>query len=744
MVVSSMQHHPHHSQGPAPPQHLQHPRPSSIVHQQHHQAPQPQSQHPSAYSSTHSIPSAYSQTGHAGSAQHAQDLPYYAHQSPYSTPGTTSGYTSADTSEMMAAAQMPRPYPPMSYHTPQSNSPASVASPSGHEQHRGLYGPPASQLQPQSMYYGAQQPQYSSLPPQAPSPYQPHAQQPHQPMTSQPNIMMSHTGPQHQMTQHASQHAQAGMTGSPRHTKMEPQLPAQLQRPASGPLGTPQQNQNGGQLSTPTGSSTPGVNNNAAPGPIPATTPLVVRQDNNGVQWIAFEYSRDRVKLEYTIRCDVESVNTDELSSDFKTENCVYPRACCPKDQYRGNRLQYETECNTVGWALAQLNPCLRGKRGLIQRAVDSWRNSNQDPRLRSRRVRRMAKMNNRKAVQTPHSTHMSGPSGPAGMSTPGGLGPGAGTPMGKPGMGSMGPQIHHHHAHEGSAQGGGDEVADGEYVDGSHHHHHQAPAGPGSGNPDDVRPAHVFTGYPQQYPGHSVGGSSMPPISDGLGGSHHSAIAAQRQSRDDDKHPEGLFPDIPEAKKRKFILVDDDKRNSRLRVRVTLEEVNPKEIPDSFRKSSAVFPRSYFPREMQSPPPSATGSRFFEDDLSDDNVEVDSGRAGRARRNNVRERVMVKVPMSDRDEGEIAIPRLRKGTRIKEVRLNDLAYRMAWMHSRVFAGRSVFLQRALDCYRIKTCKAIADITQDVRTMAPHYETRVGKRRWGERMRRGEKRDDES
>ncbi|KAI1379698.1 hypothetical protein F4677DRAFT_291168 [Hypoxylon crocopeplum] len=733
MVVSSMQHHSHHSQGPAPPQHLQHPRPSSIVHQQHHQAPPQQSQHPSAYSSTHSIQPAYQQAGHAPSAQHAQELPYYAHQSPYSTP---------DTSEMMAAAQIPRPYPPMSYHTPQSNSPASVASPSGHDQHRSIYGQPTSQLQPQSMYYGAQQPQYSSLPPQAPSPYQQHAQQPHQSMASQPNMMMSHTAPQHQMTQHTSQHAQSAMTGSPRHTKMEPQMPPQLQRPTPGPLGNSQQTQNGGQLSTPTGSTTPGVNNNAAPGPIPATTPLVVRQDNNGVQWIAFEYSRDRVKMEYTIRCDVESVNTDELTSDFKTENCVYPRACCPKDQYRGNRLQYETECNTVGWALAQLNPCLRGKRGLIQRAVDSWRNSNQDPRLRSRRVRRMAKMNNRKAVQTPLHAH-SGPSGPAGMSTPGSIGPGGGTPMGKPGMSNMGPQMHHHHAHEGGAQGGGDEVGDGEYEDGSHHHHHQAPTGPGSGNSDDVRPAHVFTGYPQQYPSHPASGSSMPPIHDGLSGAHHSTIVARRMSRDDDKNPEGLFPDIPDAKKRKFILVEDSKRTSRLRVRVTLEEVNPKEIPDSFRKSSAVFPRSYFPREMQDPPPSATGSRFFQDDLSDDNVEVEGGRTGRARRGNVRERVMVKAPMSDGNEAEVAIPRVRKGTRIKEVRINDLAYRMAWLHSRTFAGKTVFLQRALDCYRNKTCTAIEGVTQDVRTTVPHYETRVGKRRWGERMRRGEKRDDE-
>lgn len=356
----------------------------------------------------------------------------------------------------MAAAQIPRPYPPI-YHTPQSNSPASVASPSAHE-HRSLYGQPPSQMQHQSMYYSAQQPQYSSMPQQAPAPYPQHAQQTHQSMTSQPSMMMSQGGPQHQLPQHASQHTQPGMTGSPRHTKLEPQMTPQLQRPGSGPLGTPQSNQNGGQLSTPAGSSTPGINNNAAPGPIPATTPLVVRQDNNGVQWIAFEYSRDRVKMEYTIRCDVESVNTDELGADFRTENCVYPRACCSKEQYRGNRLQYETECNTVGWALAQLNPCLRGKRGLIQRAVDSWRNSNQDPRLRSRRVRRMAKMNNRKTVQ-PHSNHIPGPNGPTGMPAPGAMGPNSAAPMGKPGMGGMSSQMHHHHAHEGSAPGGGDEV---------------------------------------------------------------------------------------------------------------------------------------------------------------------------------------------------------------------------------------------------------------------------------------------
>ncbi|KAF5611257.1 uncharacterized protein FSUBG_2362 [Fusarium subglutinans] len=491
MGLLSMQHHPQHQQqGHPPSQHLQHSRPPSVVHQQHHTQPHqpPQQQHPSAYSSTHSLPPGYQTSAQAPSNQ--DNLNYYNHPSPYSTPGATSGYTSAgkfllprkhfifelrvprqsltlrniDTSDMMAAAQMPRPpYPPMSYHTPQSNSPASVASPSQHDQHRNIYGQPPSQHLQQSMYYQPQN-QYQTMPPQAAaSPYAQHAPHPQQSMTSQPTMMMSQTAPQNQMTQHAAQHAHAGMTGSPR-PKIEPQVPLQLQKPQSSPMQQAHHPQNGGQLQSP-GNTTPGVNPSAAPGPIPATTPLVVRQDGNGVQWIAFEYSRDRVKMEYTIRCDVESVNIDELSPEFKQENCVYPRACCPKDQYRGNRLMYETDCNRVGWALAELNIPLRGKRGLIQRAVDSWRNSNQDPRLRSRRVRRMAKMNQRKQVQaSPHpgAAHMPGPSGPSGMpGGPGPMGPGPAA-MGKPGLGSMGQPMHHHQpgAHpDGTGQSGGDEV---------------------------------------------------------------------------------------------------------------------------------------------------------------------------------------------------------------------------------------------------------------------------------------------
>jgi hypothetical protein len=212
--------------------------------------------------------------------------------------------------------------------------------------------------------------------------------------------------------------------------------------------------------------STPTINPSAAPGPIPATTPLVVRQDGNGVQWIAFEYSRDRVKSEYTIRCDVESVNVDSLSAEFKNENCVYPRACCGKENYKGNRLNYETECNAVGWALAELNTCLRGKRGLIQRAVDSWRNSNQDPRLRSRRVRRQAKVQHRNKTAQ-QAAQLAGPS-PTGVA-------GASTGMGTTGIraptsaiGSMAaPQLQHHHHARPEISGSGQQDSSGMFHQG-------------------------------------------------------------------------------------------------------------------------------------------------------------------------------------------------------------------------------------------------------------------------------------
>ena len=334
------------------------------------------------------------------------------------------------------------PFPPM-YHTPQSNSPASVTSPQTHEHARSMY--PQSNQQPlQPMYYSA----YPPMNQVHQSQYAPHpGQQQHQ-MAPQP--MLSHYAQQLQQHQQTSPHPHSMTSSSPQmkvETSQQHQQPPQLRTPTF-----PQQHVP--SLPSATSSNAPNnqtptsANSSAAPGPIPATTPLVVRQDNNGVQWIAFEYSRDRVKMEYTIRCDVESVRTDNLSQEFKAENCVYPRACVPKEQYKGNRLAYETECNQVGWALAELNVCLRGKRGLIQRAVDSWRNSNSDPRLRSRRVRRQAKMHTRQKIGT-SSNQVPG----SGVAAPTAM-PGVTTSMPAPSSRAPGlipsnnQQLLHHHSH--------------------------------------------------------------------------------------------------------------------------------------------------------------------------------------------------------------------------------------------------------------------------------------------------------
>jgi hypothetical protein len=259
---------------------------------------------------------------------------------------------------------------------------------------------------------------------------------------------------------------------------------------------------------------------------------------------------------------------------------------------------------------------------------------------------------------------------------------------------------------------------ADSDYDE--HTHHHQAPQA-GADN-DGVR---------DMQAGYEAGTSGT-----GYSGANGNLVTHPRKPIEDS--PSNLFPDMPAAKKRKFILVEDNARGSRLRVRVTLETVNTREIPDSFRKGSSVFPRSFFPREMQNPPPSPTGTRFFNDLDRSDGEEDDSSHG--------RSSMVVRVPLGeDGKEMEVTVPRMKASQRSKEVRLNELGYRMSWLQSRVFAGRTLFLQRALDCYRNKTKGAIDNMMADVRVLAPHYETRIGKRRWNERMRRrrGDSRSDD-
>lgn len=122
---------------------------------------------------------------------------------------------------------------------------------------------------------------------------------------------------------------------------------------------------------------------------LPASAPQV--EFREGIEWLHFSYSTKGVS-DYCIRADIEDLSLDDIPEDFKTENCVYPRALVPRETYIGNRWEYETNVNDVAWKLCWKNPeVLCGKRGLIQRAVDSYRNRATESR--SRRVMRQDKM---------------------------------------------------------------------------------------------------------------------------------------------------------------------------------------------------------------------------------------------------------------------------------------------------------------------------------------------------------------
>ncbi|KAL2820511.1 hypothetical protein BDW59DRAFT_117199 [Aspergillus cavernicola] len=711
--------------------HLQHPGPPGLA-----QKPkQPESPHqsnpnisPGSYG-PHTLGNGVLHHQHPYSPQ-PQDQTYYTSHPSYTTASAPGQFPSSGPQEIMATTQMHRPYPPM-YHTPQSSSPASVASQT-HEQHnRSLY---TQSPQMTSTLYGYQQ-ALTALNPVQPSPYGAHPSPQQHPLTSQ-SLMMPHQTSTSQLPHQSSQPPTNTLTSPTTATVQQPTPPQRaLLNPPHPGTGAPLSANNGNHQSPNLGASS-----SAAPGPIPATTPLVVRQDSNGVQWIAFEYSRDRVKMEYTIRCDVESVNVDNLSQEFKTENCVYPRACCNKDQYRGNRLVYETECNAVGWALADLNPALRGKRGLIQRAVDSWRNSNQDPRLRSRRVRRMAKMNRRQGVPAPPPPHMA-PTTPV---TPG-IPSSSLTPVGpRPQLGpltAMGPpQLHHHHAQPDGNVPHEEVSGPAEFTTGTSRPLPPAPI-PSGHSPTDIRTAQVFHGYPAfPLPANSSAGHrgpSIPPlIRDGGIGSfgRHPAVATSNrveEVEDNDEHDpskDDLFGTLPEGKRRKFILVDDTQRGCRVRVKVMLDQVDMNEIPDSYRMSNSVYPRTYFPVQMKSARSHALpANRYIKDDTetNDGNDDDDAATVGR-----------ILVPASQVDDGEIAVPIISRRRHRKEVLLNDLGYRMSWSQSRVFAGRMLFLQRSLDAYRNKMRSTMLAAGQEPMSIPPHFETRAGKRRFLERRRR--------
>jgi len=103
-------------------------------------------------------------------------------------------------------------------------------------------------------------------------------------------------------------------------------------------------------------------------GQLPPAPPLVVRFDDDGVLWCAFVWARDldgeHVKMEYTIRCDVESVDLNALDNKWKDDHRILASSSWPFSE--------KIEAYHIGWALAHLNPCLRVDGGVLGAAVNA------------------------------------------------------------------------------------------------------------------------------------------------------------------------------------------------------------------------------------------------------------------------------------------------------------------------------------------------------------------------------------
>lgn len=228
----------------------------------------------------------------------------------------------------------------------------------------------------------------------------------------------------------------------------------------------------------------------------------------------------------------------------------------------------------------------------------------------------------------------------------------------------------------------------------------------PQPAQPADIRTAQVFHGYPSFPPVASVSsGPSMPPPLRDSGViapiSRHPTVATSTKPDEeeedcDERNPDkdALFGDLPDGKRRKFILVDDTQRGNRVRVRVTLDQVDMNEIPDSYRMANSVYPRTYFPVQMkESPGRVVPGKRYFKNDTE---IEDSNGTHTGSDDESIATvgRTFVPAPSVD-GESDIAVPKLSRNKRKKDILLNDLGYRMSWSQSRVFAGRMLFLQRS-------------------------------------------------
>nr|POF22382.1 hypothetical protein CFP56_36467 [Quercus suber] len=242
--------------------------------------------------------------------------------------------------------------------------------------------------------------------------------------------------------------------------------------------------------------------------------------------------------------------------------------------------------------------------------------------------------------------------------------------------------------------------------------HHHQRPAqteqksDARSASPSSARFTHSF--HPTHPPEPTAEGSStMPSLHNGmdLHGQAPRVLATASAADEESETQRTLFGDVPEHKRRKFILVDDVQRGTRVRVRVMLlDQVKLDDMPDAHLRTNAVYPRSYYPRQMRQSPRCRTTIAASSDATSDpdDNDDDDGGEAddddpmeGVSGTLPTIGRTLVPVKLVDGSSTNLAVPRMTRIRRSKELALNELGYRMSWGQARTFNRRTLFLQRS-------------------------------------------------
>lgn len=154
-------------------------------------------------------------------------------------------------------------------------------------------------------------------------------------------------------------------------------------------------------------------------------------------------------------------------------------------------------------------------------------------------------------------------------------------------------------------------------------------------------------------------------------------------KAEEEEKNP-SLSALIPEGKKRKFILVDDLARGTRVRVHVELDNIKLEEMPDFHLQKNSVYPRQFYPRQMHAPSPGQNHlQRRGSESKSEDGSMIPEGES------------LVDVPLSDGSHTQLSVPQLSKDLQQKECALNDLGYRMSWRQAKTFNERTMFMQKS-------------------------------------------------